>query len=455
MAARALDLGLLVRPPRRRRVRLFLHAPRRPRASRPGRTGASSGSGWPPLTTWSPGSASRWWWRPTRAGTRRAASIRWVRSSGGIHGSSRIPATGGTTWWCAPGPITGPATAAASSATPPRPTCAPGRPARPGVVAEGGTHYLVADNPLGPLCPGPGRLPARRPPRQLLRRPRPAPPGHQAAVRLAPRRRPGPLPRRAQRPIPLTVDQNGSLWLEDDPVPGRAGSSSRSQTARSRRSLSPPARSTASTSTASRVATTTSRRSGSAGPAPRPVPRIRRAAVPPRVAQLPVVGDVGGGHAGEREQEQRDQPGAVATDRAVNPGPRRAGRRPRRPPRRRTAPASAPGAAGSTGACRPARRPRSAARTRCPRRRPAGRGRRRAPPGRPAGEPARRHVRGHAEVDDGPDPVPPQRRPPGRSQRGRGVGADNSTPPGHPPAGGGQTTQVADVQTAVPVQVPR
>ena len=63
-------------------------------------------------------------------------------------------------------------------------------------------------------------------------------------------------------------------------VPGRAGSSSRSQTARSRRSLSPPARSTASTSTASRVATTTSRRSGSAGPAPRPVPRIRRAAVP-------------------------------------------------------------------------------------------------------------------------------------------------------------------------------
>ena len=159
------------------------------RASRPGRTAACSGSGWPPPRTCSPGSASRWWWRPTRAGTRPAASTRAARRPGGTRGCSRTPPTAGSTWSSAPGSTTGPADGRgvlghASSAdlrtweagpplsAPGRVQPAGGAPAGPGGRHLAGRLLRLVDRPQR-RPPGPARR-GRRGRHPLPGRPRPA-----------------------------------------------------------------------------------------------------------------------------------------------------------------------------------------------------------------------------------------------------------------------------------------
>ena len=89
--------------------------------------------------------------------------------------------------------------------------------ARPGVVAEGGTHYLVADNPLGPYALDRDAFLLGDPQvsyyaGRVLH--------HQGTWWLFAWRHAdgqGRFLGELSDPIPLTVDQNGSLWLGDDP----------------------------------------------------------------------------------------------------------------------------------------------------------------------------------------------------------------------------------------------
>ena len=280
--------------------------------------------------------------------------------------------------------------------------------------------------PPRPRAPGPAPQPRPDRPRRLLGPPRLGGPADRGQPGPAGRlRRPGHLDR--QRP------RGGSPCLEDQPPAAEVRT-------RSRRSLSPPARAPPPRRPPRGWRPRPGERSGPAGPAPRPVPaRLRRAAVPAASCSAPSRRRCRRAPR-RRARAAATRPARPGHDRSCSePGPHRAGHRPRRPPGGAPLRLPAPGTAGSTAACRPARPSRSAARTRCRRGRPAGRGQ--PDPRRPTRRCGR--IGGAlvvvAEVDNGPNPVRPQ-RPPGRvspagsraARRGRPTGSRHRRPADHP-----------------------